>query len=455
MASASKNYPDVGVGLIGCGTVGSGVVRLLQEQADAYTQRLGRRLDVCRVLVRDTEKAQRTASVERKLLTDDFKSFIDTPNLQIVVEVAGGRGPVSDYVKRALEAGKHVVTANKSLLAAEGRTLFATARRNNVSIAFEASCGGGIPIITALMFGLSANRIEALYGILNGTCNYILTEMTQRRKTYAVALAEAQDKGFAEADPTLDVSGRDAAEKLSILASLAFGAAADPNVSTCEGIDQLDLDDIRFGAELGYEIKLLAIAERQRGQAAAQGGTAAGPSPFSMRVHPCFVHKEVGLAKVHGPFNALAVYGHALGHSMYVGRGAGQMPTASAVVADLLNVAGGWYPQAFSRLNVWLDQHAPATHIDPDDLTSRFYLRISARDVPGVVAKVSTILGHEGISMGAMLQHEIAAGQFVPVVIVTHEARQGAVNQALQQIERLDVIDGSPVCIRIVDLPSG
>jgi len=449
----TKSTEKIGVGLIGCGTVGTGVVRLLQEQAEYYAKRLGRRLELRRVLVRDPSKPRCNGMVDRALLTDDFESFIETPDMLIVVEAAGGRGLVSGYVRGALDAAKHVVTANKSLLAAEGAELFALARKRNVAIAFEASCAGGIPIITALLFGLAANRIEGLYGILNGTCNYILTEMTQRRKTYADALAEAQDEGFAEADPALDVSGCDAAEKLSILASLAFGAAVETATVACEGIDRLDLSDIQFGAELGYEIKLLAIAERSQDQSRSPATTQ--QAKLSLRVHPCFIRGDLPLAQVHGPFNALAVYGHALGHSMYVGRGAGQMPTASAVVADLLNVASGWYPRAFSEMNVWLDQQPPAVLSDPDDLTSRFYLRISARDVPGVVAKVSAILGQEGISMGALLQHEVAAGQFVPVVIVTHEARQGAVTRAMKKIENLDVVDGSPVCLRIVDLPAG
>jgi homoserine dehydrogenase len=429
--------------MIGCGTVGEGVVRLLTDNAALYEQRLGARLGLRRVLVRNLRKADRPAGVSASLLTDNPDSFFDAADMPIVIEAAGGRGVVSGYVTRALEMGKHVVTANKMLLAAEGPELFALARKKNVSIAFEASCGGAIPLITGLQFGLMSNRIEALYGILNGTSNYILTQMTQAGKPYAVALKEAQSLGFAEADPTLDVSGRDAAQKLAVIASLAFGIQARGEQVWCEGIDRLDLADIRFGSELGYEIKLLAIGQRN------------DDGCVSLRVHPSFVHAGLPLAQVHGAFNALSVYGHAAGHTMFLGRGAGSLPTAGAVVSDLLNVASGWYPVAFSRMNLWCDRHPPVKLVDPNDLVSRYYIRLNARDVPGVMAKVAMAFGDSGISLSAVMQHESAVGQFVPVVITTHQARRGAVRSALAKIEQLDVIDGNPVCIHIVDMPAG
>jgi homoserine dehydrogenase len=431
-------------------------------------------VELRRVLVRDAKKASEASGLSRERVTNDAESFFATPDMPIVVEVAGGRGMVSQYVRRALAAGKHVITANKSLLAAEGHELFALARRHGVSIAFEASVAGGIPVITAMQFGLMANRIDALYGILNGTCNYILTEMTRQGKPYATALAEAQQKGYAEADPTLDVSGKDAAQKLAVLASLAFGVGVTEADVWNEGIDSLDLADIRFAAELGYDIKLLAIAERVNGSAfrAADPGLGTGnavaaaetaaPSPergtggsrLSLRVHPSFIHAGAPLAQVHGSFNALSVYGHAVGHTMSYGRGAGQMPTASAVVSDILNVASGWYPLACERMHLLCDQHAPVETVAADDLVSRFYIRMTALDVPGVMASVSRILGESGISLSAILQHEANVGQFVPLVVVTHQARQGALFEAIGKIERLDVIDGQPVCIRIVDMPA-
>jgi len=432
----------IGVGLIGCGTVGTGVAQLLSENAKIYQQRLnGATLELRSVLVRDVGKAKQKEVVASGLLTQDADAFFAVEDMPIVIEVAGGTGQIGDHVRRALSMGKHVITANKSLLASHGHELFAMAHENGVSIAFEASCGGGMPIITALQFGLMANRIEALYGILNGTSNYILTAMTRNGKTYEQALGEAQQKGFAEADPTLDVSGRDADQKLAILAALAFGGQVKDAAWSCEGIDALDQADIRFGADLGYDIKLLAIGERCNGDA------------ISLCTGPCFVSVDSPLAQVHGSFNALLIRGHAVGHTMYYGAGAGAMPTASAVVSDLLNVASGWYPKAFASMNLWPDRQSPISLLDDDDLKSRFYLRINAKDTPGVMAKASTILGDAGISLSAIRQHEPATGRFVPVVIITHHARQGAIRGALGKIEQLDVIDDRPVCIRIVDEP--
>lgn len=437
---------EIGVGLIGCGTVGSGVARLLRDQADLYQQRLGgASIRLRRVLVRDPDKHRASDLVASDLLTADADAFFATEGMSIVIEVAGGGDTIAGYLRRALSMGKHVVTANKSALAAYGTELFELAHGHDASIAFEAACGGGIPIITAIQFGLMANEIQALYGILNGTSNYILTAMTRQNKSYEQALAEAQQKGFAEADPTLDVSGHDAAQKLAILSALAFGGRLSDQTMACQGIDRLDQTDIRFGAELGYDIKLLAIGQRVDNDAGSMG--------LSLCTAPCFIRDDNPLAQVHGSFNALLVCGHAVGRTMYYGPGAGAMPTASAVVSDLLNVASGWYPKAFSQMNLWSDCLAPIKILDDDDLKSRFYLRMNAKDTPGVMGKVSAVLGQAGISLSAVLQHEPATGRFVPVVIITHHARQGAVRKAIVQIEQLDVIDGPPVCIRIVDVP--
>lgn len=433
---------EIGVGLIGCGTVGSGVVKLLTEQAELYTQRIGSRLTLRKILVRNTQTTIERTGVASSMVTSNAADFFATADMPIVIEVAGGKGVVSQYVRQAITSGRHVITANKSLLAAEGPELLALARQHNVSIAFEASCAGGIPIITALNFGLMANQIHAIYGILNGTCNFILTEMVQKGKSYADALREAQQLGYAEADPTLDVSGKDAAQKLAILASLAFGAKVAEDQVLNEGIDTLQLEDIRYAAELGYGVKLLAIGEKQ-----ANG--------LSLSVQPCFLHANLPVANVNGSFNAVSVYGHATGHTMYMGRGAGQLPTASAVVSDLLNVASGWYPRAFNDMNLWADRHEPVASVNPDDLQSRFYIRMTARDVPGVMAKVSTILGDAGIGLSAILQHEANAGQWVPLVVTTHEARQGSLKQAIARVAQLDVIQGPPVVVRIVDMPQG
>jgi homoserine dehydrogenase len=433
----------IGIGLIGLGTVGQGVVKLLQEQAAEYTRRVGRPVELRKVLVRNAS-AKRTVKLAKSLITQDADAFFATPGIDIVVEVAGGLKPVGDYVKRALEAGKHVVTANKSLLAHRGGELFDLARRKGVSIAFEASCGGGIPILGALKFGLGANRIDALYGILNGTCNFILTKMSDNAEAYSTALAEAQRLGFAEADPTLDVSGADAAQKLCIVAALAFGVSVDCAKVAHEGIDKLQIEDINFGRELGYTIRLLAIGER------INGG-------LSLRVQPCFVQNTQPLAQVRSSFNALSVFGHAVGHVMFYGRGAGQTPTASAVVSDILNVAGGWYPRAFESMNIWPDQHEKARLVDSDEVTARYYLRINVKDQPGVMAQLTKVLGDNGISISAVLQHEPGAQMtgHVPVVVTTYKASEGDIRKARRQLAKLKVVRDDPVCIRIIDFPQG
>ncbi len=429
----------IGIGLIGFGTVGQGVAKLLQEQAAVYAQRLGRKLELRRVLVRDA-KAKRDVSLPAGVMTDNAELLLRDPQIGIIVEVAGGVDATHNLVRAALESGRHVVTANKSLLARHGPKLFALARENNVSIAFEASCGGGIPILAALKFGLAANRIDAVYGILNGTCNYILTKMSEENSTYATALAGAQAKGYAEADPTLDVSGADTAQKLVIVASLAFGVAIDEKAVTFRGIDQLQDADIRFGQQLGYNIKLLAIGQRQG-------------DGLLLRVEPCFVHSTTLLAQVRHGFNTISVIGDAVGHCMFYGHGAGRMPTASAVVSDILNVASGWYPHAFRTMNIWPDQNAPMKLIPAEEATSRFYLRAEVKDQPGVLGRIAAVLGECGISIASVLQHEQVNGGYVPLIITTHKARAGEVTKAAKMIAELPSVRQPPVCIRIVDMP--
>lgn len=440
----SETMP-VRVAMIGYGTVGRGVAELLRQQAELYAERVGRPIRLVKVLVRDTAKALADGSLDSGLVTDDTDTFfaVVAGGADVVIEVAGGIDPVGRYVKRALEAGCHVVTANKSLLAADGAALFAAARKHNVSLAFEASCGGGIPCVTALISGLMANEISGLYGILNGTCNYILTQMTRHGESYETALAGAKEKGYAEADETLDVNGADAAQKLAILASLAFGVNITDRDVPCHGIDTLDLDDVRFGDELGFDIKLIASAERWPGQ------------PYiCLSTAPCFIPKAEQLAQVHGSFNALSVIGHAVGHTMYYGPGAGQGPTASAIVSDLLNVASGAYPQAFKQMRLTPDLHEAAPLVEPGDMESRWYMRVNAQDVPGVMAKLTKALGDRGISLSSLLQHDASANaDAVPIVIATHRARLGDVRAAAEEIEKLTEVQGTPVVIRILDLP--
>ena len=431
------------IGMIGFGTVGRGVEQLLRQQADLYADRTGKRLELARVLVRNLTKATTDTDLPAERFTTDPDEFFGD-RYDIVVEAAGGLDPVGGFVERALTQGSHVVTANKSLLAARGAELFGLARQHDACIAFEASCGGGIPCVTALTAGLMANQISGLYGILNGTCNYILTQMTGHDKSYADALAEAKDLGYAEADETLDVSGADSAQKLAILASLAFGAHIREQDIPCHGIDTLDLADVRFADELGYDVKLIASAERWPGQ------------PFiCLNTRPCFLAKDEQLAQVAGSYNALSVVGHAVGHTMFYGRGAGQLPTASAVVADVLSIACGAYPQAFKQMRLTPDLHGAAPLVDPPDTESRWYLRVNAMDKPGVMAKLTKALGDRSISLSALLQHDAddPAHDNVPVVITTHTARLGDLEDAAREIEKLPETHGKPVIYRILDLP--
>ncbi|MEM6392243.1 MAG: homoserine dehydrogenase [Planctomycetota bacterium] len=431
------------VKMIGLGTVGAGVAELLRDQAGLYAERLGKSVALVGVLVRDKAKAVGKGVVKAELITDDAEAFFGI-EADAVIEVAGGVEPVGRYVERALRAGCHVVTANKTLLAERGGELFGLAREHGVAIAFEASCGGGIPCVNALMNGLMANRIDGLFGILNGTCNFILTQMAEKGQGYDEALKEAQALGFAEADPTADVSGADAAQKLAILASLAFGAHVPVDAITTQGIDELDAADLGFARELGYTVKLLATAERWPGQ-----------EWVCLHTRPCFVKADDPLALVGGSFNALSVYGHAVGHTLYYGRGAGALPTASAVVADVLGVASGAVPAAFAGLRLTPDLKGPAKVLDPDETESRWYVRLTALDVPGVVAGVTRALGDKGISLASLLQHEADEGEPVPVVVLTHEAALGDVKAALVEIAGMKAIVAEPVLIRIVDPPVG
>ena len=427
---------SIGICLLGHGVVGGGVAKILADQRELLRARTGLTFEIRHVVVRDLKKHAGSALP----MTTDAKAAIEDPRSQVVLELMGGTGIAAEYVERALKLGKPVITANKSLLAARGAELFALAKKHNTCIAFEASVGGGVPIINALVRGLVANRIDALVGIVNGTCNVILTRMTRNGWSYEQALKEAQEKGYAEADPTLDVSGRDAAQKLALLAGLAFNVRVTEADVHVEGIDTLQGGEIAFAKELGYVIKLLAIAERVNGR-------------LALRVHPTLVHVDDVLAEVSGSFNAISVYGNAVGHVLFYGRGAGQMPTASAVVADLISVGMGTTQSDFRQMRIFPDTTEPASVLPFDEMQSRYYLRVTARDVPGVMAQISKALGDHGISISAILQRESEAGQFVPVVVTTHLAKEGAMMAARKVIDSLTVVGAPTVCLRIVDSP--
>ncbi len=428
----------VGITLLGCGIVGGGVAQILNNERDLLCARTGLRFDIRHVVVRDPAKHGDHAAIFN--VSTDAHAAIDDPAVKIVVELIGGEA-AAPLIERALKLGKPVVTANKSLLAKIGTGLFCLARQHDTCIAFEASCGGGIPIIDALTKGLIANRIDALAGIVNGTCNVILTRMTQNGWTYAEALAEAQRAGFAEANPTLDVSGRDAAQKLALLASLAFNVLVEETDIHVEGIEQIDPTDINYARELGYVVKLLAIGERsERGR-------------LVLRVHPSLVHARDLLADVSGSFNAISVYGHAVGHTLFYGRGAGGMPTASAVVSDLIGVALGTVPLAFRQLGIFPDLVPPADVLPFEQLETRYYLRVMARDIPGVLAEIATALGRNGISVSAVLQREVGPNQHVPLVITTHKAREGSLRQAMMEIDKIANVRAPSVVLRMMDPP--
>jgi len=431
----------VRVGLAGFGTVGSGVAKLITKDADLIAAKTGLRLELACVVDIDTKSA-RPVKLPDGILTDDLNKLLYDDTIQIGVEMIGGTDAAKQVLFKMLEAGKDVVTANKALLAEYGNELFRAAHKNGRCIAFEASCAGGIPIISAIRTGLTANNITEMYGIVNGTCNYILSNMTSKGEDFREALAQAQKKGYAEADPTLDISGGDSAHKLAILASIAFGYEIVLDDIFVEGIEAILKDDIRYGREMGYCLKLLAIGQKNE------------QNRVSLRVHPSFIAKDSPLARVGGPFNAVSIFGSAVGQVMFYGRGAGMMPTASAVVADIIDVALGNSATTFRHLNLKpRSQTAPLIETI-DNLISRFYIRIMCKDQPGVIAQWSRVLADHQISISGALQHEgIGPDNTVPVVIATHPTQQKNITAALEDMEKLDVIGGKPVCIRIVDIP--
>jgi homoserine dehydrogenase len=435
---AEKN---VKVGLVGFGTVGCGVVKLILEEADSIAAKTGLRLELACVVDVDTQ-SPRSVKLPDGILTTDLNKLLNDETISIGVELVGGTGVARQIQLKMLQAGKDVVTANKALLAEHGNELYKAARENNRCIAFEASCAGGVPIISGIRTGLTANNITAMYGIVNGTCNYILSNMTAKDEDFSEALAEAQSKGYAEADPTLDISGDDSAHKLAILASIAFGYEITLNDIFVEGIEAISKNDIRYGGEMGYVLKLLAIGQKDRN------------NRISLRVHPSFIAKDNSLARVDGPFNAVSIFGSAVGQVMYYGRGAGMMPTASAVVTDIIDVALGNSATTFRHLHVRPRSETESLIERIGDTVSRFYIRVMCKDRPGVVAQWSRVLADHEISISGALQHEgTGPDNTVPVVIVTHPTRQESMTGALEDIEKLEVIGGRPVCIRIVDIP--
>jgi homoserine dehydrogenase len=431
------------VGMLGCGTVGGGVVRLLADHGAQIRERLGVPLVVRRIAVRKKGKP-RDVRLARGVLTDDPDDVLLDPSIQVVVELVGGVGPALALAMRAVRAGKHLVTANKAMLALHGEELFAAARAGGVTVAFEGSVGGGIPVIRVIREGLVANRIVRIQGIINGTSNYILTEMTDRGAPYARALAEAQQKGYAEADPTLDVEGGDSAHKLAVLAACAWGVRVDPERIPTEGISGLDVQDVASAGRLGFVVKSLGVA-------------VLGPAGLWIRVQPTLVPRRHVLASVSGAFNAIAIEGDPVGPLLLYGRGAGAGPTASAVVGDLLEVGRDLVSGGVGRVPLPFTPGAadPPRLAPPDTFRSAFYLRFVAFDRPGVLARIAGALGARGVSIASVVQTERGAGRAVPILVLTHECDERSVRAAVARIDRLHDVVAAPAVVLHCEAPVG
>ncbi|MGA9162859.1 MAG: homoserine dehydrogenase [Thiobacillus sp.] len=433
----------INVGLLGLGTVGGGTLTVLRRNAEEITRRAGREIRVIRAAVRNLEKAKLLAG-DLPLTTNPF-DVVDDPAIDIVVELIGGLEPARELVLQAIANGKHVVTANKHLVAKYGNEIFAAAQAKGVMVAFEAAVAGGIPIIKALREGLTANRIEWLAGIINGTSNFILTEMRDKGAAFEDVLKQAQDLGYAEADPTFDIEGIDAAHKLTILSAIAFGIPMQFDRAYTEGISKLTREDVQYAEELGYRIKLLGIARR------AENG-------IELRVHPTLIPERRLIANVDGAMNAVLVMGDAVGPTLYYGAGAGAEPTASAVVADLVDVTRLHTADPHHRvphLAFQPDQLADTPILPMDEVRTAYYLRLSAFDRPGVLADITRILADSNISIDAMVQKEPAEGEEqVSIILLTHITVEKNINAAIAKIEALDTVAGQVMRIRLEELAS-
>lgn len=432
----------VKVGLLGLGTVGGGTLNVLVRNAQEIARRAGREIVVSHAAARDYDPALLDGIDEVEICNDAF-DLVSNPEVDIVVELIGGYSPARELVLEAIKNGKHVVTANKALIAMHGNEIFSAAQEQGVVVAFEAAVAGGIPIIKAVREGLAGNHIEWIAGIINGTGNFILTEMRDKGRDFADVLKEAQELGYAEADPTFDVEGIDAAHKLTILASLAFGIPLQFDMCFTEGISKIEPQDVTYAEQFGYRIKHLGVTRK----------TGAG---VELRVHPTLIPERRLIANVNGVMNAVLVHGDAVGPTLYYGAGAGSLPTASAVVADVIDVARALTTDPGNRVPHLAFQPSELSDtpvISIDEVETAYYLRMTALDKPGVVASVSGILGESGISIEAMQQKEPAEGETeVPLVMLTHSVREGQMNEAIAKIEALDSIAGKVTRIRVEQL---
>ena len=427
------------VGLLGCGTVGGGVVRLVAQNADQLAARIGAPVEIRRVLVRQLDRP-RPAECPRDMLTTDPEAVLGDPSIDIIVEVMGGEAPARGYLERALASGKAVISANKLLLAKHGPALLSLAAQKSVDLAFEAAVGGGIPVIRTLREALTGDRVLSVHGILNGTCNYILTRMRNEGASFQSILADAQKLGYAEADPAMDVDGHDAAQKLVVLGMLAFGAAVNVDDVSVEGIRDVDDVDFRLAERFDYNIKHLAIGRLKGGD-------------LELRVHPAMVPTSSVLANINDVLNGVYIQGRALGPCLLVGRGAGELPTAVSVVSDLVDVARARFANA-SGLATRLIQPVQRAPLPLDDLETRYYLRFDVGDDPGVLGKIASALGEHGVSVEQMVQEGRAekSGDAVPILIISHRCREGAVKAAIRRVYDAPFMKRRPRFMRIEDI---
>ena len=429
---------EIGVGLIGFGTVGTGVARVLIENAELIRRRVGVSIKLVRIADLDITR-DRGIAIPPGVLTMDIQQVLTDPRVDIVIELMGGYDLAKRVILDAVQRGKHVVTANKALLAVHGEEIFAAASRQEIDLGFEASVGGGIPVIRALMEGLAANNIQSIYGIINGTSNYILSRMTSEGQRFEVVLEEAKRAGYAEADPTFDVAGIDSAHKLTIMVSLAYGTPVNFKEIYTEGITGLTPLDIAYAKEFGFTIKLLAIAKFSDGEIEA-------------RVHPTMVPSASQIAKVDGVYNAIQLVGDAVEDVVLYGRGAGSMPTGSAVVSDVMSIARDMLKNATGRVppsSYQPDQRRPLRMRPMEEITSLYYIRFMVLDRPGVLSKIAGVLGHYGISISSVLQQGRKEGQTVPVVIMTHMAKERDIQSALRDINPMPYISEPTTLIRV------
>lgn len=427
------------IALVGCGTVGGGTALLLTRDLPFLKEKTGIDLGLKYVVDVNFDNAK-SLNIPSELFETDYQKVLDDPEVTIVVELVGGLTFAKDVVSKALKAQKNVVTANKALLATFGEELFGLARKNNVCIGFEASCAGGIPIIKSITEGMAVNKIDAIYGIVNGTCNYILTQMIEKGQSYSDALKGAQQEGLAEADPTLDVNGMDSAHKLTIMGSLCFGYNCELDKVSAQGIEDIDIFDVKLGSELGYTIKLLAIGETYGDK-------------VSLRVQPAFISDSHPLARISGPFNGVSLYGHAVGHTMYYGRGAGSLPTASAIGADIIGVAGGTQKIVFDSYKYWPDITSNPEYLSESEIESEYYIRLNVKDQIGVSATITKILADNSISISAISQkafHGENSDNIVPMVILLHKTQKGKLDKAIQALAKEELISDNIISIPVI-----